>query len=833
MAVGPKERLTSLIHAVLGPVLQKGLTWLSRRRLPRADGVLPLSGLRSPVEVFYDRWGVPHIYALAERDLFFAQGFVHARDRLWQMDFTRRFVAGRLSEIFGAQTVPADRSLRVVGMRRVVERELPLLDADVRANLEAYAAGVNACIARDPLPVEFLLLRYEPEPWTVADSLSWSKMIAFAVANGWEAELLRLRLVDCLGPDVCTELRLGDPGCWQHTPLLDKRGRPGPSVDAQALEQAQTPQSPADLLGADGWGSNNWVISGDRTATGAPLLANDMHLALSAPCVWYENHLVCGDMNVTGVTFPGVAGVLAGHNGRVAWGFTNCPADVQDLYVERLRSTKDGGVEYEYKGEWHPVQVVREEIRVRGGETVVDDVVITRHGPIINKLAPDFSGERPLALRWLALQPDTLIEAVSAMDRARNCHEFRQALRLWTVPAQNVVYADVEGDIGYSLAGQIPVRARGNGQVPVPGWTGEYEWTGYIPFEDLPHSYNPSEGYIATANNCTVDDDYPHNLVCNYRLDDRAKRISALIEAQKEIDSAYVQQMHFDQMSPPAQAVGRYLGELHVDDPQLAAIVEMMRDWDGALAADSVAAAVYKVFEHRVAILMLSRRLGDLAGCYLGEGLVPEFLADSYFGERAREWLRETLARPESHWFDLGQGQTRDDAMRQGLRETVDFLKAELGPRVDDWTWGRLHKLVFAHTLGNARLLDRAFNRGPYPVGGDGNTLWSTHPMRYDLSSDRLAGPPFRFIADMGDLRNSLGLLAPGQSGRVGSPHYDDQIEAWFSGAYHPMLYDREDVKQAAKRQLRLEPKLDTDSQILGMAALRRRGKDNGPARER
>jgi penicillin amidase len=810
-----KERLASLMHAVLGSALRVGLTGLSRRRLPKNDGVLQLSGLESPVEVLYDRWGVPHIYALTERDLFFAQGFVHARDRLWQMDFTRRLVAGRLSEIFGARTVTADRWLRVFGLRRVVEQEVSLLDADVRANLEAFADGVSACIAHDRLPVEFLLLRYQPEPWAVADSLSWAKMIAFGVASDWEAEILRAHLFAHLGPETCAELGLGDPDCWQHTPLLDAGGRLCSSIDAEALGQAQTAQALVELLGADGWGSNNWVVSGDRTATGAPLLANDMHLALSAPCVWYENHLVCGDMNVTGITFPGVAGVLAGHNGHVAWGFTNCPADVQDLYVERLRSTENGGVQCEYQGEWYDAQVVREEIAVKGDETVVEEVVITRHGPIINRLVPDFSGGQPLALRWAALEPDTLFETVPAMDRARNCREFRQALRLWTVPAQNVVYADVAGDIGYNVAGRIPIRASGNGQVPVPGWTDEYEWVGHIPFEELPHSYDPPRGYIATANNCTVGDDYPHYIGCSYRLDDRANRIGALIEVQKEIDSDYIQKMHFDQVSHTAQLVGGYLGDLRLDDPQLAAIAEMMRDWDGALTVDSVAATVYKVFEHHVAILMLSNRLGDLTRNYLGEGLLPELLWENHFGEQAREWLRETLAQPESHWFDLEQGQTRDDVMRQALGETVDFLKAKLGPQVDDWTWGSLHKLVFAHTLGSARPLDRVFNRGPYPVGGDGNTLWQTHPKQYDLSSDRLAGPPFRFIADMGDLRNSLGLLAPGQSGRVGSPHYDDQIEAWFGGEYHPMLYDREDVRKAAKERLRLEPKPDADSQIL------------------
>ncbi len=794
----------SLIQTILGPILRAGLTWLSRRRLPQTDGTLRLPELEAPVEVIRDRWGVPHIYAETAHDLMFAQGFVHAQDRLWQMDFQRRLVTGRLSEVMGAETVPVDRWFRILGMRRVAEQEVALLAPDNRANLEAYGAGVSARIARGRLPIEFTLLRYRPEPWQVADTLTWIKMMSWTLSVNWETEILRAQLIALLGAERAAEL---EPDYFDRWPRIVPPGVDYSAIGGAALERAREARP---LTGSRaGLGSNNWVLSGARTTSGAPLLANDMHLQMGLPCIWYENHLVGGDWNVTGVTFPGIPGVVSGHNGHVAWGFTNGFPDVQDLYMERLRRTDDGRVQYEYRGEWSDADVIPEEIHVKGGETVVEKVVVTRHGPIINGLAPDFAGEQPLALRWTSLEPDTMIEALQAMNLARNCLELREALRHWAAPIQNTVYADTEGNIAYSFPGKVPIRAKGNGQVPVPGWTGEYEWTDYIPFEELPHLYNPPQGYVATANNRVTDDDYPHYIGREHCIGDRSQRIVELIEAQDKVDIAYIQRMHFDQVSPTARIVGRLVGQLETDDSELAALTEVMRGWDGALAAESPAAAVHQVFVRRLVALLLSDKLGDLAIRYAGEGPTPVLAEGSLFGERSWEWVQEALTDPDSdpsHWFDLGHGETRDDCIHLALRETVDFLKAELGPNVNDWAWGKLHTLTYGHVMGRVRPLDQLFNRGPYPVGGDGTTVWAAHTTWHDLSSDVVVGPPFRFIADLGDLRNSLGLLTPGQSGQPGSKHYDDQVEAWFTGEYHPMLYAREDVEREAEAKLLLEP---------------------------
>jgi penicillin amidase len=394
------------------------------------------------------------------------------------------------------------------------------------------------------------------------------------------------------------------------------------------------------------------------------------------------------------------------------------------------------------------------------------------------------------------------------MMSARNCQEFHEALRDWIAPVQNVVSADSEGNIAYSHPGRVPLRAKGEGTVPVPGWTGDYEWTGYIPFDELPHLINPQRGYIATANNRIVDDEYPHFLTTEDMFGtDRAQRITELIEARDKIDVAYTKKMQFDQVSTAARVVQGYLKQLDVGgDAELLAALALIRSWDGRITAESPAAAIYQVFIRRMIEVTLTDKLGDLMSRYAGKGPLPDLVAVSVFGARSRMWLEETLQVPDSHWFDLGHGETRDDVMRLALRETVDYLKRELGPHMDDWGWGRLHKLTYSHPLGQVKPLDKLFNRGPYPLGSDNSTIWAALATFHDLSNPDIVGPPFRFIADMSDLRRSFGLLAPGQSGQPGSKHYDDQIRAWFTAGYHPMLFKREDVEREAKARLQLLP---------------------------
>jgi penicillin amidase len=794
-------RLSALIENLRAMAIL-GRSLLLRSPRPVRKGKLALAGLSGPVEVIRDRWDVSHIYASSLEDVFFAQGFIHAQERFWQMDFNRRLGAGRLSEILGTDAVPLDRWLRILSVRRVAETQAAEVENAATPIMEAYAAGVNAYINRGKMPVEIALLGYQPDPWTPADSLTWVKMMAWELCVNWESEILRAQLIDKLGPEAAAEL---EPPHAAVQPLIIPPGVDYSCIGSAALERADQAKPFTGPTSQEGIGSNNWVLSGSRTKTGQPLLANDMHLGMTIPAIWYENHLVAPGLNVTGVSLPGVPFVIAGHNQYVAWGFTNGFSDVQDLYIERLRR-ESGRVEYEFKGEWLEAQVIREEIKIKGEASVFEDVISTHHGPIINALTPDFAGEDPLALRWTALELDESILSLYQMNIARSCTEFREALREWSVPSQNIVYADVHNDIGYTLPGKLPIRAQGVGQVPVPGWTGDHEWLGYVPFYELPHMSNPELGYIATANNKVADDDYPYWIGADYVSGNRAQRIVELIDSHDKMGVSDFQAMHLDLVSPYARRMRNVLKNLESDDPELTMVLDRFRGWDGTLTADSSEAGLYQVFLRRIIFRILKPALGDLTERYGGKGPTPVIKEGTMFGERSREWLIANLEAESSKWFDLGDGLTREDHLLAALRESVDEIKRLCGQEIGDWSWGKLHTLTFNHTLGSVQPLDRFFNRGPYPIGGDGDTIANSHATLQDLTCQTIVGPPFRFIADLSDWNRTLGMLVPGQSGHPASPTYANNIESWFRGEYHPMVFDRENVLDAADAVLNLIP---------------------------
>jgi penicillin amidase len=796
-------RKFAVAFGVLTSLAAGSYAYLRYRFLPQTRGTLQITGIKDSVEVIRDRWGVPHIFAKNETDLMFAQGFVHAQDRLWQMDFQRRLVAGRLAEVLGEVALPLDRWMRILGMRRAAEQDAALIPDHIRSLFDAYIAGVNAWIAKRHDPLEFSLLRYQPEPWTAVDTLSWAKTMAWSLSVNWESELLRAQLIARLGPELAAEL---EPDTASDEPYVIPPGADYSNIGQTASDRARAARPFTGPAGQHGVGSNNWVLSGSHTASGKPILANDMHLQMSIPAIWHENHLVAGDLVLTGVTFPGVPGIVSGHNQHVAWGFTNGFPDVQDLYMEHLSRTEQGQVRYEYQGQWLDAEVHHEPIQIKGGKTVDQEVIITRHGPIINQLAPDLSGETPLALRWTAYDPEQLLKALYGMNRAKNCLEFREALQDWGTPSQNTVYADTQGNIAYTLTGKVPIRARGDGRVPVPGWTGEYEWSGFIPFDEMPQLYNPPQGYIATANNRQVDATYPYFLSNDYISANRALRINELIKANPKIDIAYIQEMHFDQLSPHARGIAAMVGALETDDPELLAVVEAMRKWDGDLSPTSPEASLYEVFYRRLILLITSPKLGDLAIRYLGKGPTPVLGESSIFGERAFEWLLHTLRQQKSDWLESEEIKQRTDLMLVALRQAVDELKGRFGAPVENWAWGKLHKIRFAHILGSVKPIDLIFNRGPYPVGGDSNTIWNTSTGYHDLGKDAMVGPPFRYIADLGDLEHCLGLLAPGQSGHPFSRHYADQLKSWFNRGYHPMVVNRQALEGVKEDKLVLVP---------------------------
>ena len=519
-----------------------GWLWL-RRSLPQVNGKVTVAGLSGAVEIVRDRNGIPYIYGKTDHDAFFALGYVHAQDRLWQMELQRRIGAGRLSEVLGDATIETDQFLRTLGVYRAAEASWPALAPEAQSALQAYADGVNTFLAEGhPLPPEFVILGFKPEPWQPADSLVWAKMMSWNLGDTYGDDLLRGQMTAALGPERAAQLMPGYPA---GTPIILP-------PDAMAAELLRVDNVLRETLGLGDKsnGSNNWVVNGARTASGKPLLANDPHLGAQIPAIWYLAGIQGDKVHAVGATLPGLPAVVIGHNDEIAWGVTNLGPDVQDLYIERVNPANPG--QYEVNGQWTDLQVVPEEIKVKGEEKPIDWAArATRHGPLIS----DVTDERghALALRWPALDPgDTTMNAFLAINYARNWDDFTAAMRDYIGPSQNFVFADRAGNIGYFGPGRIPVRAKGDGTTPVPGWTDEYAWTGWIPFEQLPHAYNPADGYVVTANNKVVPDDYPYFITTDWAPPYRAKRIVELLTAKNGLTPDDYARIQGDQASAQA-----------------------------------------------------------------------------------------------------------------------------------------------------------------------------------------------------------------------------------------------------------------------------------------
>ncbi len=773
------------------------------------EGILQLNGLNADVKILRDSWGIPHIYAKNVHDLLFAQGYVHAQDRLWQMDFERRAASGRLSEIFGRITLDIDRWTRILGLNRAARLETSQLDSEVLLEQRAYCEGINTFIKAGRLPVEFTLLRYEPDPWQPFDTMVWNKLMSWNLSVNWESELLRSLLIRRLGPEREAALEPGYFDFWP-TVIAEKNADANQkNIPLQRFSDARfyTGHSPFE-----GTGSNCWTLSGKRTESGAPMLCNDMHLVLSAPAIWYENHLVCNELQIAGITSPGIPFIVSGHNGRVAWGFTAGMSDVQDLYVERIRKTDDSTVQYEYMGKWHDAVVIDEKISVKKCHPVVEEVLVTTHGPVINALTAEIPDNEYLSLRWVGAEEDTTSRAMHNMLRAGNCNEFREALAHWVMPNLNIHYADTEGNIAYTLAGKVPTRRKGNGNLPVPGWVDDYEWEGYIPFNELPHSFNPKCGYIVSANNRVAGKDYPFTPGYEYCAGDRAARIEEYLKEKKSFSVTDMMKLHHDLQSHTALTITKLITAPFNQDSEKdthgepGKALNLLRNWDGVLESTSPAAALYETLIRTLISSVLSKELGNLTERYMGKGPTPVLGEYSIFCWHSLEWLRKELDSRESLWFGSAKGDDRKQIILKSLTEAIHVLKKKLGKYMENWKWGMLHSLTFGHPLGNVKALAGFFNRGPFPIGGDGTTVWASYSNMHNLRSDTVIGPPYRFIADLSNLGEASSILVPGQSGNPASPHYDDQIDGWFSSEYHTLFYSEEDVKNGCAQTLELLP---------------------------
>jgi Protein related to penicillin acylase len=807
--------------ADVGGLLNGTVQILTRRPLPSKSGSLHIPALHAPVHIITDHYGVAHIYAENEDDLYFAQGYVHAQERLWQMEVNRRLGAGRLSEIVGPVTLDTDRFTRRLGMHRAAQRELEKLSPQHHQLLDAYVSGINTYIElhRKKLPVEFTILHFEPEPFTKQDVLQWGKVQGWSLSGNWETELIRARLVNKLGAARASEL---EAGYDSNHPLVIPPGVSYQGINLGLLEQYQQLSTITGLSTMGG--SNNWTIGGALTESGAPFLCNDPHLGQMVPSIWLECHLVANDIDVTGASFPGAPGVIIGHNQRIAWGVTNAISDVQDLYIEKFNP--ENPEQYEFAGQWELAEIIREEIKVKGEhQPVIEEVRVTRHGPVITHMLPiaqsqennepDNQGqaELPLALRWTGLEQEQIIGSIFALNKASNWEEFKDALRQWDVPPQNFVYADVDGNIGYIMAGTIPIRARGQAILPVPGWSGEYEWIGTIPFDELPQTYNPEQHFVATANNRVINDDYPYYITNEWHTGYRAQRISDLITSGKKLTRADMAAIQNDQYSLPAREFIPYLLACEAGTPLKQAAQEIIRAWDYVLSPESIAASIYTTFSYKLEGIVIDAVIGDdeqLLASYLGKGSTTINPVNDYTS-RFKPLLLRLLKEQPASWFARSVIPNGPDswqtAINRAFDAAIDELSNRLGNNILQWRYGAIHKLSYTHPLGSVKALQGIFNRGPIPVGGDCDTINVANSAPGDPSTV-IAVASYRQIIDLHDLDASQSIHSPGQSGQPGSPHYDDFIALWQNGQYHPMYYTRETVLQAAAERLTLTPEL-------------------------
>ncbi len=782
----------SVLYDLLGPVARGGLTWLGRGRLPKTKGALTTPGLEAPVEVFRDRWGIPHLYASSLPDLFFAQGFVHAQDRLWQMEMHRRTALGCLSELFGELALDTDRTVRTFGFGRLGQVDWSCASGEVRQAVEAYTTGVNAFLQHfeSQMPIEFSLLRHRPEPWRPEDTMAFSRLVLWELSHAWYGEIVRAQMIEAVGAEHAAELELHYP---ETNPVTLPAGIEFRRLDPDgSLRQAQGPFLERSM------GSNAWAVSGQRSATGQAFLCNDMHLPLSLPCLWYTNHLDAGDYHVTGVSLPGMPLVMVGHNARVAWGMTLAFTDCEDLYVEEFDPQAPQC--YRFRGAWLEAEVIEEAIKVKGrSERHIEQVVITQHGPIIS----DVVGipEQQLAVQSMALRPCPAVTGWWQLNQARGWDDFVEAMRLIDAPQLSVGYADVEGNIGYWVTGKVPVRAKGDGTVPVPGWSGEYEWIGEVPFEEMPHALNPEAGYVVTCNHRVVPEDYPHFLGNAWMNGYRARRLVEILDAKETVSADDFRAMQMDVSCLPGQELVARLEGFTSADPDVELALVQLREWDGRLTPESTGGAVYEVVRYSLVRNLLEPGLGpELTVRLMGQGFHPLLYAShELYGHDTVAMLR-LLDQPDSWWMQQAGG--REAVLARSLKQAVAWLREELGPDVTGWQWGRIHGAIFPHALGLQKPLDQVFSRGPFPIGGDTDTPCQTAIDPSDPYENKAWAPSFRQIVDLGNLSRSVAIAPPGQSGHLSSAHYEDQIDPWLKGEYFPLLWTQEQVEQEAKSRL-------------------------------
>jgi penicillin amidase len=857
-------KLGLVVIVVLVLTVTALLTWVTVRAFPQAGGALRLAGLHASVQIMRDANGIAQVVADDPHDLFMAQGYVHAQERFWQMEVWRHIGAGRLAELFGPTALDRDRFIRTLGWRQAGQRDLDATSADTRAALQAYADGVNGWIDqhRGSLGLPFVLEGltfgkggglggYDPEPWTPLDSATWSKVQAWNLSGNLDREIFRLRvdarlgdprLTDALFPPYPTDGPVEIPDLGRH-PGGTAMIAPGPAhsatVDPGVAEGWRRLGSIASSLLAGtglngsagsldgGVGSNNWVVAPSKSATGHALLANDPHLGLDMPSVWYMNGLHCRSVgpacpyDVVGVSFPGVPAVILGHNSRIAWGATNLGPDVQDLFEEKVDPADPD--HYLFRNASVPFTVRHEIIHVANAPDVGIDVRSTDHGPVISDVDDRLKATGALySLRWTAIaEPDQLVDTFFALDRAANWDDFRAALSVYGTPSQNFVYADVDGHIGLQVPGRIPIRqdAADRGDRPVPGWDGRHEWLGYARYDDLPRSFDPPSGRIVTANAAPVGPAFPLYLGRDWDPGYRAQRITELLDGAASSGGVTLDLMRSIQTDTKVGRAALVIGQLGQVAPASddgRTVLGRLRDWDGTCTVESLGCAAYMTFEYRLLRGLFDDDLGnDLARDYVG-------------GSPSWQALIDLLGDPSATWWDdrstPDRQQTLPDIASAAADAAGSALRTELGDP-DGWTWGRLHTITFQEaSLGQGGLgpVNWYLNRGTYPVAGAAGAVDNTYyrfslgypdpddpgyrPAGLHAVFDVTNGPSYRLAIDMGDLDGAGIVITTGQAGNPFDPHYGDMIDVWLTGRQVPLPFTPAAMRAAATSTITLSP---------------------------
>jgi penicillin amidase len=830
-------------------------SYINNAPLPQIDGQLKANGLQARVEVIRDSYGVPHIYGQNLHDVIFTQGYLQAQDRWWQMEFFRHTCGGRIEELTGkkASLISSDIYLRTMGWYNIAEKEYDSYTPAQRAILDSFADGVNAYISnRSPqeLSVNYSILgltgvKFKVEPWKSVDTLAFAKLMSWDLGYSNDEEIQRTKLYDLLGSQMADEWQTPAYGYGDKPTILQSEdvkamgitGSTVGSIHAAAQEQSST--TPVTVKGYDdpkpdltwlmgdpaGVGSNNWVVAGSMTQSGKPLLANDPHLGIQMPSIWYEIDLHAADdgtgqpWDVAGFAFAASPGVIIGHNNDIAWGVTNVYPDVHDHY--QIKINPDNPLQYEWDGGWQNITVREESIAFGNGATPITiEVRETNSGPIINDNKFDsktgqlsgFNNKDPLALRWTALEPGTLMLAIQGLDKARNWEDFRDALKYWDTPSQNVIYADREGNIGYQMPGKIPIRAKNdNGLLPMPGWTSDFQWKGFISFDLLPRIYNPARGYIVTANQAVVppeyyvllqkalDPDFSYNLGYEWNYGYRAQRINQLMKELAPHSIETFQKIQGDNKLLSAGEILPYLAKVKFSDPKLTSSIDWLVNWDYTFNEDSPQAALYAEFWMKLVNNTYQNKLGDVI--------------KAKGGDRDMWAVNLLLQTSNDKWWDdpatKDSVETRDDILARSFKEGYDATVAALGPDRNLWKWGNLHTATFvSNPLGASGIgpIESLVNRGPFPVGGTTEVpdacRWTVDKGDFQVSMC----PSMRMIIDMSDISKSVCMNLTGQSGNPASQWYGNQIQSWLNVKYHPMLWTRQQVDSGAAHRLIMQP---------------------------